>query len=497
MIFNKADAIADPNFSCVNVTDVSQTECQTLVALYNNNDGPKWYQQNNWLRSDNVCGRYGIDCADGHIFWLSLQYNNLSGLITPAISGLTYLEYLWLNGNKITSLPESIWTLTGLRDLVLDYNQISYLPQSLWDLNSLVTLQLLDNNLILLPASIANLTNLEMIYLNNNQLVAIPSSVGYLSKLSTLDLENNHLTSLPNNIWNLPYMESLYIDHNKLVSLPISIINLGDNLWEVQLDYNCLDIWIMDSGTIAFIDNTLIHNINWREDAFNTDYCPPIFTFLSGDTIFDWPTQVTWFTSTWGVFWGDWKLTINGPLNNSLDISVNNLTVIASGWWDGVIQWPIPDYFSGEEISIPWYTQLPVMTFQIGNPNAELEFSNNITVNMYVGSLYDGNTLLIYRSIDYGNTYQSLTSCLVTNGICSFDSNWFSLFTTLVPDQFISCQGNQEKKNGKCIKEKKEKKVKEGKEENILLNSSLSIKATATPERHTPTYTRPDRPHQK
>lgn len=445
----------DQNFSCATAIGVTPAECQSLVDLYKTNNGANWCYQSNWLSSNDVCTWYGVSCSNGNIVDLNVQSNNLVWPLTAGINGLVNLQSFLLGDNAITSVPESIWALTNLTNFTLDDNQLKYLPTSIGNLVNMIQLQVSNNQLIYLPASIGNLVNLETIYLQGNQLVSIPNSMGYLPKLTAIFLSDNHLTSIPSNLWNIPGMETLYLDHNKLVSLPDSIRNLGAILSDLQLDHNCLDAWIMSPEVTSFIDNVMVNTPNWRELAYNTSYCPPIFTIMTGDQIIiDWPTQIAWFTSTGGTFQGSWTLVIQGVLNNSIEIAVNNLQVISEWWRDGVIQWPIPDWFSGAEITVPWYTQLPVLTFQIGHPNAELQFSNTIIVNMYVGSLYDGNTLLIYRSIDYWSTYQSLTSCLVSWWVCTFDSNGFSLFTTLVPADTGSCVKD---KDNKCKKDKKTK----------------------------------------
>jgi hypothetical protein len=67
------------NFSCANVTDVPQAECQALVDIYNNTDGTHWNNKDRWFWfTDKVCNRNGITCSeDGHVNQINLQSNNL------------------------------------------------------------------------------------------------------------------------------------------------------------------------------------------------------------------------------------------------------------------------------------------------------------------------------------------------------------------------------------------------------------------------------------
>ena len=72
-----------PTF-CSSVTDISQSECEALVALYNSTDGDNRNYNTNRLGSgdsspETVCDRYGIlSCGGGHVGWINLSSNNLS-----------------------------------------------------------------------------------------------------------------------------------------------------------------------------------------------------------------------------------------------------------------------------------------------------------------------------------------------------------------------------------------------------------------------------------
>ena len=111
--------------------------------------------------------------------------------VWPQIGGgtsggnFTQLEWLYLDGNRLTSLPESIAGGT-----------------SGGNLTSLERLYLTDNQLTSLPESIGNLTSLEGLYLVNNQLTRLPSTIaggtsgGNLTSLKDIYLANNPLTSL-------------------------------------------------------------------------------------------------------------------------------------------------------------------------------------------------------------------------------------------------------------------------------------------------------------
>ncbi len=73
-----------------------------------------------------------------------------------------------LQGNKLTSIPESIGSLTNLYKLDLYKNQLKALPEAIGKLKNLKELDLCANQLQALPKSIGNLKNLDRLILSGN-----------------------------------------------------------------------------------------------------------------------------------------------------------------------------------------------------------------------------------------------------------------------------------------------------------------------------------------
>ena len=81
------------------------------------------------------------------------------------------LEYLYLGGNRLCTVPKELGSLKQLAALILCDNQLYELPNELTDLSNLHSLRLHGNNLQTLPPNLVNLTNLRELSLRNNPLV--------------------------------------------------------------------------------------------------------------------------------------------------------------------------------------------------------------------------------------------------------------------------------------------------------------------------------------
>ena len=87
-------------FSCAEVTEIPQAECEALVALYNSTNGPNWSSNTGWLVTNTPCAWAGIDCSMGHVVRLDLGSNQLSGPIPAELGNLANLT--WLNLSSLT-----------------------------------------------------------------------------------------------------------------------------------------------------------------------------------------------------------------------------------------------------------------------------------------------------------------------------------------------------------------------------------------------------------
>jgi hypothetical protein len=159
-------------------------ERAALMALYKATNGPHWQHNSGWETSDDICGWYGVACANKHVTRLDLSYTRLTGPIPPELGNLTNLRWLYLAGNRLTGpIPDALSKLTNLWELHLDHNRLTGIPPELGNLTNLTKLDLSNNELTGIPPELGNLTNLTELHLaGNGCLTANPSLTAWLNK---------------------------------------------------------------------------------------------------------------------------------------------------------------------------------------------------------------------------------------------------------------------------------------------------------------------------
>lgn len=194
---------------------------------------------------------------------VGFQKNLFTGAL-PSFSGLSHLQYAYLDYNQFDTIPADFFNgLSSLEVLALDYinlnastgwmfptqlgdaaqlrnlscmqcNLVGTLPSFLGNLSSLSNLKLSFNNLSgEIPASFNNHMSLQMFWLNNQQggggLAGPIDVVTTMSPLNSLWLHGNQFTgTIPESIGDLTLLKDLNLNGNKLVGLiPDSLANLA------------------------------------------------------------------------------------------------------------------------------------------------------------------------------------------------------------------------------------------------------------------------------
>jgi hypothetical protein len=172
-------------FTCSSVTEISRSECEALVALYNSTSGPEWTNRQGWLQTNTPCSWYGINCQMifGNLTHVMLPGNNLKGSI-PAELGNLSVSWLDLSDNHLTGE---------------------------------------------IPTSLAA-ANIMQLVLDNNQLTGtIPAEIGANKGISALDVSHNNLSgNLPDALGQMAGLGVLNVSHNSFYgSLPLNLKNLN------------------------------------------------------------------------------------------------------------------------------------------------------------------------------------------------------------------------------------------------------------------------------
>ena len=58
---------------CATQTQIPESECNALMALYTATNGPGWTNNTGWDVPENPCEFYGVSCSGGHVTWLNLM----------------------------------------------------------------------------------------------------------------------------------------------------------------------------------------------------------------------------------------------------------------------------------------------------------------------------------------------------------------------------------------------------------------------------------------
>ena len=87
--------------------EVSNSEKEALVALYNSTNGASW--NTTWDLEAPINTWHGVTVQDSKVVGLNLSFNNLKGQLPTEIGNLIHLKSINLGFNKINgTLPESI-----------------------------------------------------------------------------------------------------------------------------------------------------------------------------------------------------------------------------------------------------------------------------------------------------------------------------------------------------------------------------------------------------
>lgn len=107
------------------------------------------------------------------------------------------IHHILLQGEGLTTVPDSLYNYVNLESLSLEYNQIKHVPENFSELTSLKTLYLAYNEFTTFPESIIKLPSLRFLLLDNNYITELPRSLRNFISLKELSIRMNNINKIP------------------------------------------------------------------------------------------------------------------------------------------------------------------------------------------------------------------------------------------------------------------------------------------------------------
>ncbi|KAM8750483.1 leucine-rich repeat-containing protein 10B [Acanthopagrus schlegelii] len=167
---------------------------------------------------------------------LDLSYRKFKRL-PSRVPGLMHLEKLYVCGNRLRTLPDSISQLQGLRILALDFNKMEDVPPAVCQLTNLTRLYLGSNRLMSLPPELRNLQSLRCLWMESNYFQKFPRELYDLPNLKSLQIGDNRLKTLPPDLWRMESLRGLWLYGNRFDTFPRVLLRM-EHLEILDMDRN-------------------------------------------------------------------------------------------------------------------------------------------------------------------------------------------------------------------------------------------------------------------
>ncbi|KAM6980998.1 lumican [Aplochiton taeniatus] len=198
--------------------------------------------------------------------WLILDHNRLRSdeMDATALQNLTRLHYLFANHNRLSAVPSGL--PAGLRQLRLAFNRISAIGAgTLQNLGNLTVLLLQGNRLqTITQGDFTSLTNVHLLDLSGNLFLSVPHHLP--PSVQQLYLSNNSLSGLgEDSVSGFTGLKYLRLSHCGLRSAAVhpQAFNLS-SLVELDLSYNKLSSipTVPSSLQYLYLEANRIHQFN-------------------------------------------------------------------------------------------------------------------------------------------------------------------------------------------------------------------------------------------
>jgi Leucine-rich repeat (LRR) protein len=143
--------------------------------------------------ADGAFGMELVALATAKLNWANRRLVSVS----DALSQLTNLNDLSVQGSAFVELPAAVFGLAQLQQLWAFRNRLTTLSPLVGQLCQLTILNLDHNALTTLPRSISRCVSLQFLSVDSNKLVCLPGELDRCRALRRLSVEGNCLTWLP------------------------------------------------------------------------------------------------------------------------------------------------------------------------------------------------------------------------------------------------------------------------------------------------------------
>jgi len=273
-----------------------------LIALkdfFESLNGADWHRITGWpatwpatATSADFATWEGVVVEHGDVVGISMNNNNLDGILPSSLSKLIRLNHFYVEGNQVKGqFPSVLFSLPKLQDLNLNSNQftgsVPSFKQASFNLNSLrlaanlftgafpdLSSQThlgylnLSNSTFdpgSIPASLSSLINLTQLYLvDTKRTGAIPDFMGSkMAALVILYMDYNQLSgNIPNTLSQVHGLQTISLAYNQLTgSIPASFAAL-DQLSYMNFSHNSLSSIPAQVGDIQSLSELIVNYNN-------------------------------------------------------------------------------------------------------------------------------------------------------------------------------------------------------------------------------------------
>jgi len=203
---------------------------------------------NNFAEGDKVLqlSRLGLTSLEG--------ITNLRVLDQGKVRSIRELNdlHVYVNGNKLGSLPAEFFTMDNVAVLYISYNQFDAIPPEIAKMSNLWAMYWTGNNIAAIPPEVwgmkwlrkfqvsknrltsldglESLTELRHLNMADNQLEQLPEDIGNLKLLRVCDFSGNRLRRLPEGFGASPIVHQLRLAGNPLEDLPVGFANMPGSI---------------------------------------------------------------------------------------------------------------------------------------------------------------------------------------------------------------------------------------------------------------------------